>query len=42
MELSQDQIQTISSYFPPAEIISYINSHKEEYEEFIKNEKIKT
>ena len=42
MELSQEQIKTISSYIPLSEIISYINSHQEEYEEFIKNEKLKT
>ena len=42
MELSQDQIKTISSYIPLSEIISYINNHKEAYEEFIKNEKLKT
>lgn len=39
MELSQEQIKTLSSYILPSEIISYINSHKEEYEEFVENEK---
>lgn len=42
MELSQEQIKTISSYIPLSEIISYINSHKEEYKKFVENEKNKT
>jgi len=38
MKLSQEQIHTISSSIALADIISYINSHKLEYEEFIKKE----
>lgn len=38
MKLSQEQINLISSSILVSDIISYINAHSTEYEEFIKNE----
>ena len=38
MKLSQEQIKLISSSILVNDIISYINEHFDEYEEFIKNQ----
>lgn len=38
MKLSKEQIKTISSSILISDIISYVDNHREEYEEFLKNE----
>jgi len=41
MELSQEQIDIFSSYILLSDVEKYINSHEEEYKEFLKNKKNK-
>ncbi len=36
MELSSEQVQTISSSILISDIKAYVNSHKKEYEQFLR------
>lgn len=42
MELSQEQIDTISYFILNYDIKAYIDSHKKEYNEFLEKEKNKS
>lgn len=39
MELNEDQINVLSSCILLSDVKSYIDSHRKEYEEFLKNYK---
>lgn len=41
MELSKEQLKTIASNILVSDIIDYINNHRSEYEEFLKEEELK-
>lgn len=41
MELSKEQLKTIASNILVSDIIDYVNNHRSEYEEFLKEEELK-
>lgn len=41
MELSKEQLKTIASNILVSDIIDYINNHRSEYEEFLREEELK-